>query len=440
MTDFKKTPTINGVRVALVGHTHTEAPDHNHNAFYAALNHAHALADLSDVEPASVQGGDLLAYDTGTSTWLNRSIDYLDLLTQTAADLRYAAIGHAHKLDDLATPDDNTDLNVSTSVHGLAPKTVAPSPPVLNYLGVANGETSPAWKSASSNPGAAAAVLQTDTSGYVQVARLGIGVTPSTLLHLSNATTSTLRLDGGNTTYQIDGYSIGNNIITRIQTDRHLNNTQGMLTFHTAQSGTLYERMRIDSAGNTGVGVTPTARLHAKSGGNTDAGYAFKLENSDGNVFFFARNDGYLGFGPTTTNAPACRVLVDTSGYNRGLQVYTTGTLASVGETNGDALFIFHHSDDRMAIQVSDGDSHGRYLLLQPLSSAGRVGIAAVTSPAYSLDVGGAINTSAEYRVSGNQVVTARQAAVANATNATDVITQLNALLARLRTHGLIAT
>ena len=42
--------------------------------------------------------------------------------------------------------------------------------------------------------------------------------------------------------------------------------------------------------------------------------------------------------------------------------------------------------------------------------------------------------------VGGNLVITSQQAAVANATDAADVITQLNALLARLRTHGLIAT
>ena len=40
---------------------------------------------------------------------------------------------------------------------------------------------------------------------------------------------------------------------------------------------------------------------------------------------------------------------------------------------------------------------------------------------------------------SGNQVVSARQAAVADATDAASVITQLNSLLAKLRTHGLIA-
>ncbi len=43
-------------------------------------------------------------------------------------------------------------------------------------------------------------------------------------------------------------------------------------------------------------------------------------------------------------------------------------------------------------------------------------------------------------KVAGTPVVGAQGAAVADATNGTDVITQLNSLLARLRTHGLIAT
>jgi len=50
------------------------------------------------------------------------------------------------------------------------------------------------------------------------------------------------------------------------------------------------------------------------------------------------------------------------------------------------------------------------------------------------------VYSSSGYYVSGTKVVGDRGAAVANATNTTDVITQLNTLLSRLRTHGLIAT
>lgn len=52
-----------------------------------------------------------------------------------------------------------------------------------------------------------------------------------------------------------------------------------------------------------------------------------------------------------------------------------------------------------------------------------------------------AFTTSYEYRDgAGNKLLGARGAAVANATDAASAITQLNALLSRLRAHGLIAT
>lgn len=50
------------------------------------------------------------------------------------------------------------------------------------------------------------------------------------------------------------------------------------------------------------------------------------------------------------------------------------------------------------------------------------------------------VDTNTAYKVAGTQVVSARGAAVADATDAATVITQLNTLLARLRTHGIIAT
>jgi len=50
------------------------------------------------------------------------------------------------------------------------------------------------------------------------------------------------------------------------------------------------------------------------------------------------------------------------------------------------------------------------------------------------------VNTTEHYEVDGTQVVSNQGAAVADATDAADVITQLNALLARCRAHGLIAT
>lgn len=54
--------------------------------------------------------------------------------------------------------------------------------------------------------------------------------------------------------------------------------------------------------------------------------------------------------------------------------------------------------------------------------------------------VGTDVKIGGVFKVAANQVVGAQGAAVADATDATTVITQLNALLARARAHGLIAT
>lgn len=51
--------------------------------------------------------------------------NYITLdIDETAVDHDVLANTHAnpYKLDDLATPDDNTDLDFSTSLHGLVPK------------------------------------------------------------------------------------------------------------------------------------------------------------------------------------------------------------------------------------------------------------------------------------------------------------------------------
>lgn len=83
----------------------------------------------------------------------------------------------APKLDDNAAPDDNTDLNATTSAHGLAPKAVAPAANELNVLGIANGETTYANKDLfnTTNPAdlgvaAAGTAIQASRSDHVHAA------------------------------------------------------------------------------------------------------------------------------------------------------------------------------------------------------------------------------------------------------------------------------
>jgi hypothetical protein len=72
-------------------------------------------------------------------------------------------------------------------------------------------------------------------------------------------------------------------------------------------------------------------------------------------------------------------------------------------------------------------------------ATTGNIGIG-TEAPAEKLDIAGSANVTGAYKVDGVQVVADQGAAVADATDAASAITQLNALLARCRAHGLIAT
>lgn len=88
-------------------------------------------------------------------------------------------------------------------------------------------------------------------------------------------------------------------------------------------------------------------------------------------------------------------------------------------------------------VQRVTGGATGYDLLLQP--NAGNVGINDIT-PAEKLDVNGNINATGVLKIDDTQVISNQGVAVADATDADDVILRLNDLLARVRAHGLIAT
>ncbi len=69
---------------------------------------------------------------------------------------------------------------------------------------------------------------------------------------------------------------------------------------------------------------------------------------------------------------------------------------------------------------------------------AGLAGAHGAKTVKFDVRGNGEVNTAAHYKVAGTKVVGAQGAAVADATDAASAITQLNALLARCRAHGLI--
>lgn len=95
------------------------------------------------------------------------------------------------------------------------------------------------------------------------------------------------------------------------------------------------------------------------------------------------------------------------------------------------------HSNDSLCFRAGQGTADNMYL-----SANGNllIGTPPPTDSGKRLQISGDINTTGSLYADDVKVLGNQGAAVANATNATDVITQLNALLARLRAHGLIAT
>ena len=99
--------------------------------------------------------------------------------------------------------------------------------------------------------------LNIDTSGKV-----GIGVSPSSLLHVSGDSNSnggelTLQVNNNNTTDNIGTINFGNNVdssLSMIQSSTSGNNTSSDLSFHTSATGTQAARLTIDSSGTVKVG------------------------------------------------------------------------------------------------------------------------------------------------------------------------------------------
>ncbi len=68
---------------------------------------------------------DVISIDYGAKTFYSDGSDWFEipvLATSAHAALHASGAADAVKLDDLAAPDDNTDLDFSTSAHGLVPK------------------------------------------------------------------------------------------------------------------------------------------------------------------------------------------------------------------------------------------------------------------------------------------------------------------------------
>jgi hypothetical protein len=215
--------------------------------------------------------------------------------------------------DTLMGPPVRGDLVVGNATPKWANLALSvPAAGLINYLGVAGGGTDPSWKTASSNPGTAAAVLASDVAGLLQIRGIGIdsatpvakyiampddgyvgqqagakinfvvggpyiyatggkvmvgaGATPARRLEVYEASAYQLRLTYDNTHYVDLGAGAAGEFII----------------YPTAGPVMIYNSVQVVGGtlkvfGTAGIGITPTAYLHVAAGTNAAGTAPFKL-------------------------------------------------------------------------------------------------------------------------------------------------------------------
>jgi hypothetical protein len=172
---------------------------------------------------------------------------------------------------------------------------------------------------------------------------------------------------------------------------------------------------------------------------NVFQSYALRIDNCPNlganfiPILSFSDKNSYLGGGLQLANTAdlygAREVRANAVHANGSISTYAAGG-GVVASYSGGIGFVRSYSD---------GSGTADILAINPVGGRVIVGDSVGANGGAALDVVG-VTCSTTYFVGANQVVGARGAAVADATDAASVIARFNELLSRLRTHGLIAT
>jgi hypothetical protein len=213
---------------------------------------------------------------------------------------------------------------------------------------------------------------------------------------------------------------------------------------------------------NTGIGVygisTANAGVYGRTTGGMIAINASNTSGTTGSTAVYAQSSGVSTYGVWAESANnTCISIYGTNAGGTaaiGVSGNTTGT-DSIGVkgvsdgTDGFGVYGIANGADGFAGYFRSYGSGGVGVAGVNIGTGGIggsfngtvSGLTAESATGKAIDAFGGIYVDTSYYVNGVQVVTAQQAAVADATGTLASVTaQLNDLLAKLRTHGLIAT
>ncbi len=299
---------------------------------------------------------------------------------------------------------------------GVAPKWArlaisVPAAPGINVLGVANGETESSWKSASSNPGAAASVLQTDTSGYLQLLRIGIGIAPT-----------------GSYVLDVKGeYNLG--IVARFtESSNATNSVRNVATFKA-----LTDQNMVD-----GYGVQLLAAIEDSAAVNNNIGLMkFMRDGAD--------NSGKFQISTYNAGAVNTGLVMDHLGYV-GIGTAAPAAPVHVIGVTGIATLLVEEGTGACIIELKDAAATPNRWWIGNDTTGGHDNTFYVYDFRQSkfglkIDTNQNVSLTGNLYVGANKVVGAQGAHIIDADGSLgDITTKFNTLLSRLETHGLLAS
>ena len=173
--------------------------------------------------------------------------------------------------------------------------------------------------------------------------KVGIGeVTASELLHVKG-TNASIAIDASGASNTASLKFINDNERSRISSNYDTGGG-GRLTFHTdTAGGSLVERMRIDNAGNVGIGtlgsINANAKLHVQ---DSDGSFP---DDSNTHLVVESASHSYIGLGGGTSSDVGIH-MGDSGGINRGKLAYLNAS---------DAMVFFTSAQERMRIASTGG-------------------------------------------------------------------------------------
>jgi hypothetical protein len=284
----------------------------------------------------------------------------------------------ATKLDDFATPDNNTDLNANTTNHGLLLQATAPAAGLLNVVGIANGETAYTNKALfdatvpstqafgdAAAVGSAVASARRDHKHAIPANPVTAQSIGFTIAAGTTSKTLTVPLDA-----TVSGSNTGDQTLPVKATGAEINNGTDDAKFATAKA-IADSSLRSFSSFTNPYKFRVSRNAAANSGNGAFATIAFDTEQYDtgNNVsagVFTAPVSGYYQFnwrsGATTSGLETfiASLFVDNAEYSRGvMQGINTASSSSVGSdcvyvASGKTVDVRTYCNAARALYVAD--------------------------------------------------------------------------------------